>query len=106
MEDIHFNSGFMNDPTIFYSFYSSSHNKLIVTSIVASIVTLKASSLNNTSAKRTCIYLIMNQKRSINNTQEVGLSAKCGCIMYTTIVYWRTIDILVYSISQKLANCT
>jgi hypothetical protein len=28
-------------------------------------------------------------KKSINNIQNVGLLAKCGCIMYATIVYQR-----------------
>jgi hypothetical protein len=46
------------------------------------------------------------QKKSQNNIQDVGLLAKCGCIMCTTIVYWWTTDILVCSVCQKLVNCT
>jgi hypothetical protein len=29
----------------------------------------------------------MDQKKSRNNIQDLGLLAKCGCIMCTTIVY-------------------
>jgi hypothetical protein len=39
-----------------------------------------------------------------NNIQDVGLSAKCGCIMCTIIVYKRTADILVCLVCQKLAK--
>jgi hypothetical protein len=35
----------------------------------------------------------MDKKKSRNNIQDVGLSAKCGCIMCTTIVYWQIADI-------------
>jgi hypothetical protein len=41
------------------------------------------------------------QKKSRNNIEDVDLSAKCGCIMCTTIVYWQTADILVCSICQN-----
>jgi hypothetical protein len=37
----------------------------------------------------------MDKKKSKNNIQDVGLSAKCGCIMCTTIVYRRTTNTLV-----------
>jgi hypothetical protein len=41
-----------------------------------------------------------------NNIHNVGLLAKRGCIMCTTIDYqWKT-DILVCSVCQKLVNCT
>jgi hypothetical protein len=49
---------------------------------------------------------VYGKKKSKNNIQDVGLLAKCGCIMCTIIVYRRTADILVCSICQKLANCT
>jgi hypothetical protein len=45
------------------------------------------------------------QKKSKHNMQNVGFLAKCGCIMYTTIVYQWTTDILVCLVCQKLANC-
>jgi hypothetical protein len=52
-------------------------------------------------------YLINHgQKRSRNDIQDLGLLAKCGCRIYTTIVYWWTADFLVCSVCQKLANCT
>jgi hypothetical protein len=38
----------------------------------------------------------MDQKKLKNNIQDLGLSAKCGCIMRATIVYRRTTDILVF----------
>jgi hypothetical protein len=37
----------------------------------------------------------MDKKKSRNNIQDLGLSAKCGCIMCTTIVYWGTANFLV-----------
>jgi hypothetical protein len=46
------------------------------------------------------------KKKSKNNIQDVGLLAKCGCIMRTIIVYWLIINILVCLVFQKLANCT
>jgi hypothetical protein len=46
------------------------------------------------------------QKKSRNNIQDLGLSAKCGYIMCAISVYWWTTDILVCSVCQKLANCT
>jgi hypothetical protein len=46
------------------------------------------------------------QKNSRNNIQNVGLLAKCGCIMCTIIVYQQTTGILVCLVCQKLANCT
>jgi hypothetical protein len=46
------------------------------------------------------------QKKSKNNIQDMDLSAKCGCIMCTFIVYWRTANFLVCLVCQKLANCT
>jgi hypothetical protein len=48
----------------------------------------------------------MEEKKAINNIQDVGLSAKCGCIMCTIINYRRTSNILVCLVCQKLANCT
>jgi hypothetical protein len=48
----------------------------------------------------------MNQKKSRNNIQDLGLSAKSGCIICIAIVYRQTADILVCSVCQKLANCT
>jgi hypothetical protein len=48
----------------------------------------------------------MDKKKSRNNIQDVGLSTKCGCIMCATIVYHRPINILVYPVYQKLANCS
>jgi hypothetical protein len=47
----------------------------------------------------------MDQEKSKNNIQNVGLSAKCGCKMYTTIVYRRTTNILTCPVCQKLENC-
>jgi hypothetical protein len=38
------------------------------------------------------------------NMQNVGLSARCGCIIYNTIAYL-TANILVCPICQKLVNC-
>jgi hypothetical protein len=49
--------------------------------------------------------LINYEKKSKNNMQNVGLSAKWECIMYTTIIYQQKTDILVCPICQKLANC-
>jgi hypothetical protein len=46
----------------------------------------------------------MDKTKSRNNIQNVDFSAKCGCIICTTIIYQRTINILVCSICQKLAN--
>jgi hypothetical protein len=47
----------------------------------------------------------MDKKKSRNNIQDLGLSAKSGYIMWAIVVYQRTTDILVCSICQKLANC-
>jgi hypothetical protein len=44
----------------------------------------------------------MDQKNSKNDIQDVDLSAKCGCIICTTIVYRQTINILVCSVCQKI----
>jgi hypothetical protein len=47
----------------------------------------------------------MDKKKSRNNIQNMGLLAKCGCIMYTTIVYRWTTDILVCPVCQNFKNC-
>jgi hypothetical protein len=46
------------------------------------------------------------QKKSKNNIQGLGLSAKSRYIMCATIVYRRTTNILIGLVCQKLANCT
>jgi hypothetical protein len=46
------------------------------------------------------------QNKSRNNIQDMGLLAKCGCIMFTIIVYRQIANILVCSVCQKLVNCT
>jgi hypothetical protein len=46
------------------------------------------------------------QKKSRNNIQDLGLSAKSGCIMCSAIIYHQTANILVCPVCQKLANCT
>ena len=43
----------------------------------------------------------MDQKKSINNIQDVGLLAKCGCIMCITIVYTSKCHILSCSIQES-----
>jgi hypothetical protein len=48
----------------------------------------------------------MDQKKSRNNIQDLGLLAKSGYIMYATVVYWLTVDNLVYAVCQKIENCT
>jgi hypothetical protein len=41
-------------------------------------------------------YLInYGPKKVINNIQDLGLPAKCGCIMRAIVVFRRTTDILV-----------
>jgi hypothetical protein len=48
----------------------------------------------------------MDKRKSRNNIQELGLSANFVCIMCASIVNWQIADILVWSVGQKLANCT
>jgi hypothetical protein len=42
----------------------------------------------------------------LKKPQDLGLLAKCACIMCTTIVYRRTANFLVCLVCQKLANFT
>jgi hypothetical protein len=44
------------------------------------------------------------QKKSINNIQDAGLLAKCGCIMCTTIVHRGTADIFVCLVLSKISK--
>ena len=48
----------------------------------------------------------MNQKKCKNNIQDLGLSAKCGCIMCIAIVDQRIVNILVCLVCQKLEYYT
>ena len=41
-----------------------------------------------------------------NNIQDLGIWAKCGCIMRTTIVYRWIANFFVCLVCQELANCT
>jgi hypothetical protein len=47
----------------------------------------------------------MDQKKSRNNIQNVGLLEKCGCTIYTIIIYRETTDILVCPVCQKFEKC-